>query len=1200
MVGAFIPGESGIVIPPLPTGPVIARVLMVAGGGGGGYNHVGGGGGAGEVLELSSLELTDTETYTAAIGGGGAGGSADSAGVGVVGGDTSFAGISVNGGGGASWVSTGQQATAGGSGGGGAGGAPGGASVKTGGGLGFPGANDCGGGGGAGGIGQLSPNGYTTGGAGGPGINSDITGSTVGYGGGGGAGANGGPGGSASHGGAVGGASSAGNNAVANRGGGGGGGSGNFGANGGNGGSGIIVVRYAGASRFSGGIVTTVGGDTVHTLLESENLVGLGTTSGVQEPIPAGRIAPITTTYYGTEPEVPQAYFDAVAAQQADPILHPHMGSFGATAIKSGRWSDPTTWLAGVVPAAGMNVNVSSYEVIYDAFSDTLIKGIHVGGAGTFRVDPTVRTRLRIGTMMNHGTTVIGEKDALMPDGPAGGQANCEIIFHKQGIDPGVNVNFGWNTMGPVRVACTPKTAQIDTASRLIPIGATSCVIPGIAAANWRVGDEIVIPATDYDPPSLTDATYEGPTQYWNDKFPGTVGGFQQFYADGGFFQSQEERRFITAIDLATETVSWSGGLIHKHEGYLNTIQRMSEAGEIEDLVVDIKPRVVMLSRHVQMRTASPNNASDFAVDPALGNLKEVLNRAHCMWMHSDSIEIDSIRFTDMGRSFIDPSMVEPGWTPHTATQDGAVITNSVNVQGRYACHFHWTGPYIGRKVVRATNLVVDSSPNEIPTPGWAITHHASHVFLEDCVTLRTRGAGFATELGNETGHWVNCTSMHNIGDGFPPVLEGRSETWRGHNGHHGVGFECQARNVQMIGCLATSSHTAYHWQIQIDSYLDRVVQDISVRYRNPVSQGGDSSDSGPPDQFAPGSWNVYGRAQPQIVPAIGNMAWGCGKHMVVIHRGPQRQDDTPMVWKQCHGLNIGQAAAFGPYANSYFIYDSVFVGKNDNVAVVLSNVSWRWWFVSNHFENFTAEFQDAGALVNFEGFFVNNTRDNGEEVRLNSIGYQTFANDVVTYPWFNIMGDMLVDPSNPKRAVVRWWRNHTFDDFPTPYPLAPYGRHLDGSYPVVPLGGDPYFVDVSPPGQTWVGGDVRNQMIIEVIMRTSAGDRLLGNFMTAETWPAGAVVKDGLHTSKMTAEQAIIRNGCYRVAGNWFVRLPFPQVSPLEGKMWGVLVDRPVNPAAFAPGFLVAHEIANIDDVDYGFDTFLLPEALPPITTVS
>jgi hypothetical protein len=38
---------------------------------------------------------------------------------------------------------------------------------------------------------------------------------------------------------------------------------------GGNGGSGVVVISYAGAQRGTGGTVTSVGGNTIHTFTSS-------------------------------------------------------------------------------------------------------------------------------------------------------------------------------------------------------------------------------------------------------------------------------------------------------------------------------------------------------------------------------------------------------------------------------------------------------------------------------------------------------------------------------------------------------------------------------------------------------------------------------------------------------------------------------------------------------------------------------------------------------------------------------------------------------------------------------------------------------------------------------------------------------------------------------------------------------------------
>jgi hypothetical protein len=305
--------------------PSSFRYLIVAGGGGGGMD-MGGGGGAGGFIS-GNTTLTQGTPYSIIVGAGGTGGPA--AGTNgqpsahpytipaTNGGNSSFNSLTAIGGGfgGSSYRGYTPGITGGNGGsGGGASGYNDNAGTFYGGtataGQGNVGGNSTaayysGGGGGAGGAGVSS----TAVPHGGIGIQDDILGTayywagggggsaySVSPGGNGGAGGGGGgavgttTGGSGLNAGSAGGGGSInswtntpGGNAGANTGGGGGGGS-HYNANnkGGDGGSGIVAIRYPGAQVFTGGTITTVGGDTVHTFTSSGTLLPLGQ----QLPIP--------------------------------------------------------------------------------------------------------------------------------------------------------------------------------------------------------------------------------------------------------------------------------------------------------------------------------------------------------------------------------------------------------------------------------------------------------------------------------------------------------------------------------------------------------------------------------------------------------------------------------------------------------------------------------------------------------------------------------------------------------------------------------------------------------------------------------------------------------------------------------------------------------------------------------------------------
>lgn len=261
---------------------VSASYLVVAGGGGGG--STGGGGGAGG-YRTGTASLNPTLSYTVTVGAGGT--SASTGNNGGNGGDSVFNAITSTGGGGGAGNPN-STSPNGGSGGGGAYGGVNGTggsgntpstspSQGNSGGNGFLGSTGGGGGGGASASGTNgSASGSGTGGNGGAGTASTISGSSVTYAGGGGGGGNttGGTGG-AGGGGNGGGGSSSGTIGItagtANTGGG-GGGSGFSPSTSVAGGSGVVIISYAGAQQFGGGVVTTDGTNTIHTFTTSGTL----------------------------------------------------------------------------------------------------------------------------------------------------------------------------------------------------------------------------------------------------------------------------------------------------------------------------------------------------------------------------------------------------------------------------------------------------------------------------------------------------------------------------------------------------------------------------------------------------------------------------------------------------------------------------------------------------------------------------------------------------------------------------------------------------------------------------------------------------------------------------------------------------------------------------------------------------------------
>ena len=262
----------------IPAIPTYAVDYLVVAGGGAGSNDRGGGGGAGGMI-VASGNLTVGTAYTITVGAGGTG-TGDQLGTNGFNSVISSVATAIGGGtGGSGPNSSTNTGSNGGSGGGGApwSGAPGGAGTAGQGNNGGAGSasgnstnNAGGGGGGASGVGGNGSG--ATGGNGGAGTSNSYSGTALFYAGGGGGGRDDRAGGSVG----IGGSGVGGNGGVnggagaVNRGGGGGGGNVQLGGRtSGNGGSGIVIIRYLGAQRGSGGTYTSVGGYSIHTFTTS-------------------------------------------------------------------------------------------------------------------------------------------------------------------------------------------------------------------------------------------------------------------------------------------------------------------------------------------------------------------------------------------------------------------------------------------------------------------------------------------------------------------------------------------------------------------------------------------------------------------------------------------------------------------------------------------------------------------------------------------------------------------------------------------------------------------------------------------------------------------------------------------------------------------------------------------------------------------
>jgi cell migration-inducing and hyaluronan-binding protein len=160
-------------------------------------------------------------------------------------------------------------------------------------------------------------------------------------------------------------------------------------------------------------------------------------------------------------------------------------------AVKSGVWSDASTWSGGAVPRAGDIVTIGSGMNVVVDVSPPGLNGIYVEGKLSFSNDSDLelttewimlRGELEIGTERNpHTRNATITLTNNVPDENINGMGDRGILI----------VGGTLNLHGDRENAWTRLAETAETGSTHIDV---------LDASNWRVGDEIVLASTDYNP----------------------------------------------------------------------------------------------------------------------------------------------------------------------------------------------------------------------------------------------------------------------------------------------------------------------------------------------------------------------------------------------------------------------------------------------------------------------------------------------------------------------------------------------------------------------------------------------------------------------------------------------------------------------------------------------------------------------------
>jgi cell migration-inducing and hyaluronan-binding protein len=159
---------------------------------------------------------------------------------------------------------------------------------------------------------------------------------------------------------------------------------------------------------------------------------------------------------------------------------------------KATKWSDPATWPNQKVPAAGEKVIIGKdKEVILDV-SPPALGGLSIDGKLTFSNDADLE--LTTEWIMLHGELAIGTEARPHTRNATVTFVNNvpnEDVMAGMG-DRGIMISGGTLNLHGNRTNTWTKLSATATA------GATSIQV--LNASGWRVGDEIVLASTDFDP----------------------------------------------------------------------------------------------------------------------------------------------------------------------------------------------------------------------------------------------------------------------------------------------------------------------------------------------------------------------------------------------------------------------------------------------------------------------------------------------------------------------------------------------------------------------------------------------------------------------------------------------------------------------------------------------------------------------------
>ncbi|HEY0725705.1 MAG TPA: G8 domain-containing protein, partial [Pyrinomonadaceae bacterium] len=171
----------------------------------------------------------------------------------------------------------------------------------------------------------------------------------------------------------------------------------------------------------------------------------------------------------------------------------------GAPAVRQTRWSDPATWPERKVPAAGDKVTIAKDKNVLLDVSPPALASLTIDGRLSFANNADLE--LTTEWIMVHGELEIGTEAR-----PHTRKATITLTNNVKDEDIGVpaasvaseRVDRGIMLMGGTLNLHGDRTNTWTKLANTANAGSTS--IDVLNATGWRVGDEIVLASTDFDP----------------------------------------------------------------------------------------------------------------------------------------------------------------------------------------------------------------------------------------------------------------------------------------------------------------------------------------------------------------------------------------------------------------------------------------------------------------------------------------------------------------------------------------------------------------------------------------------------------------------------------------------------------------------------------------------------------------------------